>query len=103
MRRLLYVRWQRTFMKTYNTKLGVRVFAIIVAVDVVELIVGHFHPGGLLVKPAVIINSPAILLSDLFGKLDSLGTGGLFIGSLLFCAIFWSFIAGFVFRHRAAA
>ena len=90
-------------MKTYNTKLGVRVFAIIAAVDVVELIIGHFHPGGLFVMPAVVINSPALLLADLFGKLGSWGTGGLFIVSLLLCAMFWSFIAGYVFRRRSAA
>jgi hypothetical protein len=90
-------------MKTYNTKLGVRVFTIIAAVDVVELIIGHFHPGGLLVMPAVIINSPALLLADLFTKAGSLGKGGFFFGSLLFSAILWSLIAGYVFRRRSAA
>ena len=99
----LVVRRQDTFMKTYNTKLGVRVFTIIAAVDVVELVIGHFHPGGLLVKPAVIINSPALLLADLFGKLGSWGTGWPFILSLLFCAILWSLIAGYAFRRRVAA
>jgi hypothetical protein len=69
----------------------------------VELVIGHFHPGGLLVKPAVIINSPALLLADIFGKLGSWGTGWPFILGLLSCAILWSLIAGFVFPHRVAA
>ena len=92
-------------MKTYNTKLGVRVFAIIAALDVVELIVGHFHPGGLLVMPAVIINAPAMLLMHLFESFfqtGSLGMGGLFIGGLVFSAALWSLIAGYVFRRRIA-
>ena len=95
-----------TFMKTYNTKLGVRVFTIIAALDVVELVIGHFHPGGLLVLPAVVINSPAMLLMHLFAGLfqtGSLGMSGLFIGSLVFTAILWSLIAGYVFRRRSAA
>jgi hypothetical protein len=90
-------------MKTYNTKLGVRVFAIIATLDVVELIIGHFHPGGLLVMPAVIVNSPALLFVDAFAKAGSLGSGVVFIGCLLFCAILWSLIAGYVFRRRVAA
>ena len=99
----LVVRRQHTLMKTYNTKLGVRVFTIIAAVDVVMLVIGHFHPGGLIAIPFVIINSPALLLADLFGKLRSWGTGGSFILCLLLCALFWSFIASYVFRRRVSA
>jgi hypothetical protein len=93
-------------MKTYNTKLGVRVFAIIAALDVVELIIGHYHPGGLLIKPAVIVNAPAILLRHFFEgffQTGSLVLSGLFIGSLVFTAILWSLIAGYVFGRRVAA
>jgi hypothetical protein len=89
-------------MKTYNTKIAIRIFAIIAAVDVVELVIGHFHPGGLLVKPAVIINSPALQLADLFTKAGSLGMVS-FFGCLLFSAILWSLIAGYVFRRRHVA
>jgi hypothetical protein len=93
-------------MRTFNTKLAIRVFAIIAAVDVVGSIIGHFHPGGLFMTFARIINWPVLKFAELYlnsFRTSSLGTAGLLIGSLLFNAILWSLIAGYVFHRKSAA
>ncbi|MGH7953991.1 MAG: hypothetical protein ACREFE_19015, partial [Limisphaerales bacterium] len=103
---LVVVRRHYMFMKTYNTRLGLRVFTIIMLVDGLELVIGHFHPGGLLAIPALIINFPALLLMHFCEGLfqnGSLGMSGLFLGGLLFCAILWAVVVGYAFHRKSAA
>jgi hypothetical protein len=92
-------------MKTYNTKLGVLVFTVLAAIDVV-IILGHSHPASWLMIPWSVINFPVALFMYIFQRLfqnGSMGMSCLYIGSLLFSAALWSFIASYVFRRRIAA
>jgi uncharacterized membrane protein len=70
------------------------------------IILSHSHPVSWLMIPWSVINFPAALLMYIFQGFfqnGSMSMSGLYIGSLLFSAALWSFIASYVFRRRIAA
>jgi hypothetical protein len=94
-------------MKTYNTKLAVLVFTIIIALDVMMYSLWHVGSGGWLVLPWLAVNLPAFPLFHWIDQLGQAGSSGagfwLLVSSVIISASVWSVIAGFVFRKKYAA
>jgi hypothetical protein len=94
-------------MKTYNTKLGVLVFTIAMALDVALYLLMHSRPdNGWLRGLWTGINLPGIPVFRFFSGMLQVGSSSmtcLFFGSTILSLLIWSLIVGIIFRRKNAA
>ena len=95
-----------TFTKTYNTKFAVLAFVFVIAIDVALFTLGDPWYDRWFTIPWFSINFPGLLLVYPFEgmlKPESWNRSCLVVGGILFSAVVWSAVAGYVFRRKYAA
>ncbi|HEY5504354.1 MAG TPA: hypothetical protein VIK28_04280 [Sedimentisphaerales bacterium] len=93
-------------MKTYNTKLAIRVFSAIAAFDAIVLILDHVLPDRWLIIPWWTVNFVGFPLAHYFVDMLPPSPASiicLLAGVGLLSASLWSMAAGYVFRRKNAA